>query len=285
MEIITTAESRKTIVKAVAGHLEENSVYLGPPTFAYQVGCATIDREGRVIVENVALGEEIREMLIRNGLAKGDIDEMKITSTTIEVPLDDMDVQGIKNILNMLHSKQYLINRSIGTEGFRVSPAVVVALETGEFATAEEAIAKVEETAGYGRGFHFTSNGIAFTGFPFTTDAVQVKAYAELAAMMVAYAKGHKHIRPTETIAENEKYYMRIWLVRLGLGGKGAKETRHQLLKNLNGHTAFRTDVEKERWQERQKARLEAKKAATATNTADTTTKEPDDEAENEDNG
>ena len=66
--------------------------------------------------------------------------------------------------------------------------------------------------------------------------------------MMGAAAKEQHRVLPTETIEENEKYYMRVWLVRLGLGGKGGKEVRKILLEKLNGHTAFRTEADKEKW-------------------------------------
>ena len=59
------------------------------------------------------------------------------------------------------------------------------------------------------------------------------------------------------------KYYMRIWLLRLGFGGAEGKTVRNLLLKNLKGHSAFRTDENKQRWQEarrneREAARLQA---------------------------
>jgi hypothetical protein len=78
---------------------------------------------------------------------------------------------------------------------------------------------------------------------------------------MVRTAREQKRISPTETIEENEKYYMRVWLVRLGFDGKGCKETRKMLLENLKGHTAFRTEADRQKWNDRQKAR---KAAATA---------------------
>lgn len=271
MEIITMADSRKAIVKAVAEYLGENSVYLGPPTFAYQVGCARIDRDGKVIVEDAVKGEEIRMVLVRGGLAKGILRPADTVSgpegnaAAIQVPLDGMDAQGIKNFLNMLHSKQYLINRAIGVDGFKVSPDTLSALETAGLVMAGDAAAFVKGMAGFGRGFDFKENSIVFSGFPYTEDTIQLKAYAELAALMVSQAKAHKRVSPKETIEENEKYYMRTWLVRLGLGGQAAKETRRELLKNLKGHTAFRTDAEKLKWQENQKARLAAKKAAAST--------------------
>jgi hypothetical protein len=46
------------------------------------------------------------------------------------------------------------------------------------------------------------------------------------------------------------------------MGGKECKETRKALLENLKGHTAFRTEADRQKWNDRQKAR---KAAATAT--------------------
>lgn len=68
-------------------------------------------------------------------------------------------------------------------------------------------------------------------------------------------AKNQKRINPQQCMEENEKYYMRVWLIRLGFGGKAGKEVRNTLLANLKGHTAFRTEAEIERAKERNKAK------------------------------
>ena len=44
MEIITNAENRKELVKALSGHFGQRSEYLGPPSFAYRIGSITVDR-------------------------------------------------------------------------------------------------------------------------------------------------------------------------------------------------------------------------------------------------
>ena len=72
-----------------------------------------------------------------------------------------------------------------------------------------------------------------------------------MAACMVKTAKEAKRVSPKATIDENEKYYMRVWLVRIGLGGKDGKDTRKVFLSRLKGHTAFRTEEDKEKWKER----------------------------------
>ena len=88
-----------------------------------------------------------------------------------------------------------------------------------------------------------------FCGFLLNED--EARAYAELAACMAKTAKEAKRVSPKATIEENEKYYMRVWLVRIGLGGKDGKDTRKVFLSRLKGHTAFRTEEDKEKWKER----------------------------------
>ena len=87
-----------------------------------------------------------------------------------------------------------------------------------------------------------------------------IKAFTHLTAAMVRQAKEQKRISPKETIEENEKYYMRIWLLRLGFGGAEGKEIRDLLMKKLKGHSAFRTDENKQRWQEARRNEREAAK-------------------------
>lgn len=91
-------------------------------------------------------------------------------------------------------------------------------------------------------------------------EAESTISFAELTCMMAERAKEMKWINPAETIEANEKYYMRIWLIRLGLGGKGGKKTRDLLLKNLKGNTAFRTEEETERAKERNRQRAAERK-------------------------
>lgn len=46
------------------------------------------------------------------------------------------------------------------------------------------------------------------------------------------------------TEAGNEKYYLRMWLLRIGMGTRASHESRMALLKDLNGWSAFRTEEE-----------------------------------------
>ena len=72
----------------------------------------------------------------------------------------------------------------------------------------------------------------------------KTKAYIKLAGAIVDTAKTAKRVVTVVRRPINEKYVLRSWLVRLGMGGADYKSERNALLDGLKGHTAFRTDVE-----------------------------------------
>ena len=74
-----------------------------------------------------------------------------------------------------------------------------------------------------------------------------IHTYTLLTVNIIAAAKAATRVLPGHQQPENEKYYMRNWLVRLGFGGKDSKGMRTILLKHLKGHSAFRTDAEAEK--------------------------------------
>lgn len=105
-------------------------------------------------------------------------------------------------------------------------------------------------------GVTFADGIIEFTGFPHTDNMME---YCRLASAIVKKASEQKRVNPKQTIEENEKYYMRAWLVSIGFGGSEGKKTRSFFLKGLKGHTAFRTPEDAERW----KANRRAERGAT----------------------
>lgn len=284
-EIMTNAESRKNVVKALAEHLGEKAVYAGPPSFAYKVGDITVDREGKIILEDESRMEEITAVLTECGFLGNNEEEAETSYTGIRIPVGGLEAQGIINLLNMLHAKQYLINKAIGQDGFSVSDSLIADLEAGTFQDAGEVIAFIGNHEGCNAGFAFLEDTILFTGFPYTEEPAAVKAYTELVSKMVQSAGKQKRISPKPTIEENEKYYMRAWLVRIGLGGKDVKEERAFLLGRLKGHTAFRTPADEEKWKANRKAaRAAAKETAgeTAEETAEKAEKETAEETTEE---
>ena len=260
MRIETNAANRKDVVKAVSGILGQPSKYMGVPTCSYQIGNCTIDRSGAVETEDEKTAELVRAGLLEQGLIETPSTE--IEETTVSLPVEGMTAEGLKNLIFLTHSKQYLINRAFAEEVFRIPAELVEALGSAEIPDAETFLQTFQNHAEGCKGISFPSGKAAFT-LPAINDPDMILAFTHLAAAMAQQARGQKRIRPDETIEENEKYYMRIWLLRLGFGGKEGKEVRNLLLKNLKGHSAFRTEANKQRWQEarrneREAARLQA---------------------------
>ena len=140
----------------------------------------------------------------------------------IEIPIEGFTAEGIKNLIYMIHSKQYLLEKAVGKKVFRISDKLVERLDAEENIPLEKVIQIAEEESI--EGIAFEDDRICFCGFPLNED--EARAYAELAACMAKTAKEAKRVSPKATIEENEKYYMRVWLVRIGLGGKDGKDTR-----------------------------------------------------------
>ncbi len=151
------------------------------------------------------------------------------------MPIGSMTPQGIINLINMMHSKQYLINRAVGRECISIADSLINALAERTFEDTETAAGFITEQGGCS-GVTFADGNIEFTGFPHTDNMME---YCRLASAMVKKASEQKRVNPKQTIEENEKYYMRAWLVSIGFGGSEGKEIRAFFLKGLKGHTAF----------------------------------------------
>lgn len=250
MEIITNAENRKELVKTLSEHFGESAVYLGPPTFAYRIGSITVDRDSKVILEDAAMEEEVRRVLFQNDMTEDMEEQETENETQIKIPIGGMTPQGIVNLINMLHSKQYLLNRAVGRECVSIDDSITEALAGQNFGDVQAAVDFITEQGGC-KGLHFAEGNIIFTGFPQSADMME---YCRLAAAMVKRASEQKRVNPKQTIEENEKYYMRAWLVSIGFGGSEGKEVRNFFLKGLKGHTAFRTPEDAEKWKENRRA-------------------------------
>jgi len=248
MRIETTCENRKELVKSIGEFLGQKPMYVGPPSYAYKVEGYTIERDGTVVSETEMDGERMRAHLEEHGFAEP---RQELESLEVSVPLEDMEGPQLQNLIYMIRSKQYLLNRVVGKDYFSISDIFINTLQTNLPETKEDFFNLCSENAEAISGLSFEDDKVTFI-FPGSEKPEKNRAYVELAAMIVAHVREAKRISPKANEPENEKYYLRVWLVRLGLGGKGAKDSRKALLEGLKGHTAFRTPADAEK----HKARL-----------------------------
>lgn len=252
----TVFENRKDLVKAVSEFTGENAKYMGAPTFAYKVGVYTIDKDGGItsdsemdalkafLAERGFIKQETKQetqILVENELNQQESPD----GIEFSIQIDGADKTAVINFVNMLYSKQYLINSALQMAALSIHDSFLEQLKSKELSE----IINDEYS-----GFKIENNSFVFY-YPNTDNGEMLKAYMTLMCMAFSKAKESTRIQAKLTHPENEKYYMRCWLIRLGLGGKGGAETRKALLKNLKGHTAFRTeeDIEKAKEKYRQK--------------------------------
>lgn len=259
--------NRKELAQKLAAHLGVDPTFSGPPAFEYHMGEVTVTRDGSVIAPDET-AEDVLAFLVELGAADPVID-----TAEIEVPDADMDGYALRNLINALHSKQYLLNRVIGTESIHIPKELVdelTILDSAKASDVKNAAARFRDDIS---GLDFGEDSILFAVQ--TEDTDLIAALKVLFTLTAEAAKKAKRVSSEELRPENEKYYFRIWLVRLGLAGKEAKVTRRTLLDRLKGNSAFRTPEDAARFSADQKAKRQAKKAALAA----------DEDADTEDTG
>lgn len=180
----------------------------------------------------------------------------------ISLPMASHSVDSLRRLVNLVYSRGPLLTKSTGG-AFGCEKELLTALDEAGIVKMEDFISKVTEHGGL-TGLTFDDSKVNFTGFPMTEDPDKAKAFTDLASLMNRHAIQMKRIQAKAVNDENEKYAMRIWLLRVGMNTDEYKTTRKVLMENLTGHTAFRTKAEEEKWKERQKAKREELKATKA---------------------
>ena len=116
------------------------------------------------------------------------------------------------------------------------------------------------------------SDEAVYIAFPLTDDETARDAFQKLGARIFRFAKAAKRVQPDFQKPEAEKYHMRGWLLRLGLGGPAHAAVRKVLLGHLAGCSAFPNAEQARRHAEKyaairreQRAAVQAAEAPAAT--------------------
>ena len=282
MTIQTNLNDRKELArKLIPFNHNEKLHYAGAPTFAYEgqsfrilrsgdIECddgkteaamiGFLQQEGILLQPEPAEGTETevpQERLQQDetpGLEALPQTETEPDTMEIKVPLDGMDGAQLRNLVFMLHAQQYLLNRAAGHENIQVPDRLIEDLKEEPVTDRTLFFVVYQNYSKEGKGFLITAETVTFY-LVATGNAMKNRALIELTAFMVGAAKKAKRINPVTRKPENEKYYLRMWLLRIGMGTKASHESRMALLKGLNGWSAFRTEADAKAHAERQKER------------------------------
>lgn len=272
---------RKALAQKIADIIGADVRYAGVPSCAYEIDIFTLSKDAVLSFTDRSDTEIVEKVL--DGLADAGYTSETVTppegtdaadaepepnsgfplNASISFPLADHTVQSLTNLICMIHSRGALLSKA--TSGvFAADKSLVDEISKHEFRSIHEMIAFIREWGETNpplTGISFGSDKLTFDGFGEAQDADHVQTFMKLAGAMNRMALTQKRVQAKDVDDSNEKYSLRVWLIRLGLNGADCKADRKRLMENLSGHSAFRNDAERERWEAKQKAKREAAKA------------------------
>lgn len=263
---------RKEKIKQLGEHFGVKPKYLSVPSFAYEIRTEnevyTINRHGDITRGD---GEPItmEEILNQQVHSEPQIDQ----EHNDEVPMDEFEFQeapknaettnpleelggievklnfeehtadSLKNIINMLYSKQRLIMMAFETEEVFMDEGFAEDLNKPEIKDLE-GLKEVLEDLGVNRcpGFQidFDEKTFTFKLYSSNLNPERIKAFQNLCVLIARYGSTLNRASFKQAQDDNPKYALRTWLIRIGMNGPEYKETRKTLLKHLEGSGAFR---------------------------------------------
>jgi hypothetical protein len=203
-----TGARRREMVNAVREIAESPARYKGAPTFAYETGGFTVDKNGALSFDSMTDSELVKRLLDR--LSELGFELETTDRLTIELPLAGFTDAALENLDQLIASKATLIKKAIGADALPVER---------------------------------TDTTLKFPWFSFSAAGDEVAAYSRFIGALCAAAKAQKRVTATEKPVQNEKYAFRVFLMRLGFVGEEYKAARKILLLNLSGNSAYKSGV------------------------------------------
>lgn len=269
---------RKEIIKRLGEHFGVKPKYLSVPSFAYEIRTGdevyTIDRHGGILNRN---GENItmEEILIKpreEVATTGEIDNeesnvaapesealgldepqenplRELDGVEIKIAMEGYTTNNLKNIINMLYSKQHLIAMAFQTEQLFMDEGFAEDLSKENAASLvdfEAAMKKLGRERCPGFEIDLEEKTFSFWLLGAELNPERIAAFKDLCVLMAEYAKTLNRASFKEAQDDNPKYALRTWLIRIGMNGPEYKETRKTILKHMEGSGAFRKLNEEE---------------------------------------
>lgn len=203
MEVKMNTTDRKGLVKAITEITETAATYKGAPTFAYEIGEYTIDRNSTLIFADRTGVDNLLQDLTERGYAH----EKPSTRLTVELPMERFTDVVTPNFDRILESKGNLIKKAVGADSL---------------------------------AYECRDDNVLFPWFTLTGDENEATAYAQFITALVNMAATQKRVTAKVKEPDNEKYAFRCFLLRLGFIGDDYKATRKILLRNLSGNSSWK---------------------------------------------
>ena len=243
--------SRKEIVQALEEKWGVKAKYLGMPSCAYEItgekGTFQIDKAGRILDpegREHGIGELLADAPAQSVEESESVETGEPNFQGYAFSLEGHTVLSLRNLVNMLASKQALISAAFGLEQPLLERELAEELDQ---ITIENVNAFVAVWLNLARGrapglkLDLETHTLILQLPKENPTLEEMTAFRNLAIGMVASAKKLKHSSLKPAQEENPKFAFRTWLIRLGMNGDEFKATRKVLLAKLNGNSSFRS--------------------------------------------
>ena len=221
--------ARRAFVNAIGEILGLDVIYNRAPTFAYTVGGYTIGRNGVLTAPVSVSRNEINRLVAaldergytleadsvvayqgvqfaeHNTPISSVADRDKLV---VDLPREQFTDIAMDNLSKIIASKATLIKKALGVD----SLPVVIGDEK-----------------------------LHFHWFALTGEDGEIKTYLQFVTALCKMAKESQRITAKERNVENEKFTMRVFLIRLGFIGPEYKVARKILLRNLTGNSSWKS--------------------------------------------
>jgi len=207
-----TGTERRALVQAVSNILGEAPVYLKAPTFTYDIGYCSVDKNGVLSFRENTEPEKIEQLL---NCLKGqgyepasDETDANANTLTVEIPKNGLTDEKILNLKRIIASKSTVLKKALQTDTLKI-------IDTGA--------------------------SLKFPWFTLHGLEGEVKAYCQLATALCQMARTQKRVTAKEKDTQNDKFTLRLFLIRLGFIGDEYKTARKILLGSLTGNSSWKS--------------------------------------------
>lgn len=224
---------RKEIAHVLAEILGAPIKYTGPPSFKYEIGGCSIDRNANV---NSPVNEYSPKVLTA-------LKEMGATTeenVNIVIPMDKHTGASLRNLVNIISSKDRLLQSALGRTEAIVPRGFVEHMNSVPIETVEDFEEAARGQNSGGLQFDFENKTIGFGFYNVSLDFKEIKAYMALSKALDEQAKRLKYASLLQKEADNEKYAFRCFLLRLGFIGNELKSERKLLMSKLAGNGSYK---------------------------------------------
>lgn len=247
-----TGSERKRLASAVSQELNAPTNYLGAPTFAYEVGSYTIDKNGQLQgPDNTGLVADLQGLHDFRAVSEEydtPLPEADPVPDNVQIPYEaalggrvshyhdyeEPHAYGTPEVTEPIESNILTIEMPL--EGFTDA-----ALENLNMLIASKAALIKKAIGADSLNIERSEATLKFPWFSFTATGDEVSAYARFIGALCAAAKEQRKVTAKEKPVDNEKFAFRVFLIRLGFVGDEYKAARKILLRNLTGNSAFKS--------------------------------------------